>query len=151
MYRRKMWRKIGILVMMLVLCSNIVTARAQDLSGSASVYQARWQILQTCVIDCTILSNRIASIYTNAVAAELDNKIKVTATLTRFDATTNTWTDLCSITDTGYGHAMVETDYMIPNEEATYYNRSNIVTYNDDGSVAERIEVYSEGQYFPGN
>lgn len=151
MGKRKKWKTIGTLVLLFVLCTNAVTAHAQGLSDTASVYQARWKVLQACVLDCTIFSNRIASVYSDAVATNNNYKLKVTATLTRYDMETDTWTDLCSVTDTDYGQVTVETDYMIPNQEGLYYNRTNIVTYNANGTVAERIELFSDSQYFAGN
>lgn len=151
MQKRKVWKKIGVFVLLLALCTGMIPVQAENVDETdAYAVQPRWSVLRTCIMDCTISDNGIASIYTNALTKQTGQKVKVTAYLTEFDPYTNTYKDYCSISDTGYGNTWVTREYMVPSNPGIYMNKSVIKCYNTDGTLAETLTLYTEDYYYPG-
>ena len=147
MKSRKMRNRFGVVVLLVVLCAGMMPAQAKMKEPDAEI---QWTLLRTCVLDCTISESGIASIYSNATTKKVNQKVKVTATLSEFDPYTNEWIDYCSISYTNYGNALVETNYMIPAHEGIYFNRTTVKTYDENGNLVETIKLETEPEYYPG-
>lgn len=156
--KKRGWRRMGAVVLLLSLCLGARPVQAEPIEAEEGTVTIRpgpenelqWKALRACIIDCTISSHGKASIYSNAMVKQTSQKVKVTATLTEFDSDNCRWIDHTSISATGYGCALVQTDYWLPSREGLYYNRTNIKTYYADGSLAETEELYTEPQYYGG-
>lgn len=150
MQKRKLWKKIGVFVLLLSLCMGVMPVQAENIEETDTIVQPRWSVLRGCIMDCTISDNGIASIYTNAVTKQTGQKVKVTAYLTRYDLYTDSYIDYCSVSDTGYGNTWVTTEYMVPPDAGIYMNKSVIKCYNANGTLAETLTLYTEDYYYPG-